>query len=138
MFLRAKLVIAITKAILQRIHSLSTSGPPSLELTPEIVNIRVFLAGFMIAYRPTVTHVFESVECLEHALLEAATPLISSFEKILDAIKRAWATGSFHDVPSDLTMEFPTPLFKYLKAFKAWKVARCLTKRSSRTASSTR
>ena len=76
------------------------------ELTPQIINIRIFLAGFMI----------------EHALLEAATQLISSFEKIMDAIKRAGATGSFHDVPSDLTKEFPTLLFKYLKAFKAWKV----------------
>ena len=54
--------------------------------------------------------------------LEAATPLILSFEKILDAIKRAGATGSFYDVPSDLTKEFPMLLFKYLKAFKAWKV----------------
>ena len=79
--------------------------------------MRVFLAGFMIAYRPT--HVFESMGALEHALLEAATPLLSAFQKIYTCIIR---NGSFDAVPHELTKDFPTLLFEYLKRFKAWKV----------------
>ena len=81
--------------------------------------MRVFLAGFMIAYRPT--HVFESMGALEHELLEATTPLLATFQKIVDCI-RSSAGHSFQDVPHELTKNFPTMLFEFLKRFKAWKV----------------
>jgi len=120
-FLREKSVIALTKAALQRIHLLSTfrHGSPNKALAPENVNVKVFLAGFMIAYRPT--HVFESMGALEHALLDAATPLLTAFQKICNCI-RSSAGHSFQDVPNELTKDFPTLLFEYLKRFKAWKV----------------
>ena len=89
-----------------------------------MVNIRVFLAGSMVVYHPT--QVFESMGCLDHALLEAAKPLLSTFEKILGAIKEkkgaGGATGSFQDEPAELTKDFTTLFVKYLQAFKAWKV----------------
>jgi hypothetical protein len=79
--------------------------------------VRVFLAGFMIAYRST--HVFESMGALEHALLDAATPLLEKFQQICSVIKDKKA---FSEVPSDLSKDFPTLLFEFLKRFKAWKV----------------
>ena len=117
-YLREKHVISIAKKCLQRVHLLSTfrHGSPSRALSAENVNVRVFLAGFMIAYRPT--HVFESMGALEHALLEATTPLLDAFEKICACIQKDKA---FSEVPPELTKDFPTLLFEYLKRFKAWK-----------------
>jgi len=119
LLLREKRIISVTKACLQRIHLMSTfrHGSPSRALSPENVNVRVFLAGFMIAYRPT--HVFESMGALEIALVGAATPLISLFEKIC---KLVHAGGCFMTVSRELTKDFSTLLFEYLKRFKAWKV----------------
>ena len=117
--LREKPVIGLAKAALQRIHLLSTfrHGSPSKALSPENVNVRVFLAGFMIAYRPTF--VFESMGRLEQPLYEKAIVLLALFEKIGRSVQEH---GSFAEVPFELTKNFPTALFEYLKAFKAWKV----------------
>jgi hypothetical protein len=119
--LREKPVIAITKAALQRVHLLTTfrHGSPSAALIPENVNVRVFLAGFMIAYRPT--HVFESMGTLEQALYDAATPMLGTFEAICKHINGS-KQHSFEEVPHELTKDFPTMLLEYLKKFKAWKV----------------
>jgi hypothetical protein len=92
-------------------------GSPSRALAPENVNVRVFLAGFMIAYRPT--HVFESMGALEHALLEATTPLLTTFDRICRILNEK---HFFSEVPPDLTKDFSILLFEYLKRFKAWKV----------------
>ena len=73
-FLRKKEIIAITKACLQRVHLSCTFRHHIQYQTNEKVNVRVFLAGYMIAYCPT--HVFESMGVLEHALLNAASPLL--------------------------------------------------------------
>ena len=118
-YLRDKSVISLAKACLQRIHLLCTfrHGSPPRALSPENVNVRVFLAGFMIAYRST--HVFESMGALEHALLEAATPLLTKFQQICSVIRDRKA---FSEVPAGMTHDFPTLLFEYLKRFKAWKV----------------
>ena len=118
-FLRQPEVISTSKACLQRIHLLCTfrHGSPSRALAPENVNVRVFLAGFMIAYRPT--HVFESMGALEQALLDSTTPLIITFDKICQILNEK---RFFSAVPHELTKDFPTMLFNYLRCFKAWKV----------------
>jgi hypothetical protein len=118
-FLREKSTIAIARACLQRIHLLSTfrHGSPDHALEPDNVNIRVFLAAFMIAFRPT--HVFESMGSREQTLFDAALPLLTSFQRIIERVASA---GSFQAVPGDLTERFPVMLFEYLKCFKAWKV----------------
>jgi len=79
--------------------------------------VRVFLAAFMIAYRPT--HVFESMGVLEQSLYESALPLLTNFQRIVEGVA---IVGSFQGVPVDLTCNFPSMLFEYLKRFKAWKV----------------
>jgi hypothetical protein len=110
----------VAKASLQRIHLLTTfrHGSPRNALAPENVNVRVFLAAYMIALRPT--HVFEAMGPLEQALHEAALPLLIKFEQIATQIISS--PNGFQDVPHDITDGFPTMLFEFLKHFKAWKV----------------
>jgi hypothetical protein len=81
------------------------------------VNVRVFLAAYMIAFRPT--HVFESMGALEKTLFDAALQLLTRFQ---DIVQRIASTGSFQCVAFDLTCDFPLMIFEYLKHFKAWKV----------------
>ena len=118
--LRERPLIAATKALLQRVHLLCTfrHGSPPRMLAPENVNVRVFLAGYMIAYRST--HVFESMGALERPLLEAATKLIDCFESIVGVLRDH--DGHFATVPHALSAQFTSLLFDYLKCFKAWKV----------------
>ena len=120
LLLREKPVIAAARACLQRIHLLTTNrhGSPSSALAPENVNVRVFLAGYMIAFRPT--HVFESMGTLEKALYDSAVPLLKQFEQICAVFQSG--AGSFDQVPVKLTSDFPTRIFEFLKRFKAWKV----------------
>ena len=77
----------------------------------------MFLAGFMIAFRPT--HVFESMGPLEQSLYESALLLMTRFQSIAEHIV---SRGSFQQIPVDLTHDFTLMIFEYLKRFKAWKV----------------
>ena len=121
MFLRDKKTIAIAKALLQRVHLSSTfrHRTPVRAPAPDSVNTRVFLAGYMIAYRPT--HVFESMGALEQRLFDAAGPLLESFQSIIDAVHSS-PTRDFQSVPCALTLGFTELLFEYLERFKAWKI----------------
>ena len=75
--------------------------------------MKSFLAGFMIAFRPT--HVFGGAQ--EEELLKAARSMLKLFEEICGFI----ALGSFQDVPPSLSKDFPAVLLDYLKALKAWR-----------------
>ena len=89
-----------------------------MSIAPENVNIRVFLAAYMVAYFPS--HVFETMGPLEQALFDAATPMIVAFEAIMGELTTCGS--SFRDVPYALTKDFPTLLFEFLRHFRAWKV----------------
>ena len=131
--LREKETIRIAKAMLQRVHLLCTlrHGSPPRALAPENVNVRVFLAGFMIAFRPT--HVFESMGELEGALLNAATPLMEKFQGIIHCLLGKTSSGPsvapqplprhFSEIQHALTDRFPFMLYDYLVRFKAWKAS---------------
>ena len=56
---------------------------------------------------------------LEQQLFDSTVPLIEAFERICQEIT---ADPSFAHVPHELTKDFPTLLFNFLKNFKAWKV----------------
>jgi len=117
-------VITTTKACLERIHTLCVlrHGSVSRACKPANVNVRVFLAAFMIAYRPT--HVFKAMgPTLEQPLFEAAVKMIKSFELICDAIINSSApSNTFKDAPHELTSDFEALLVDFLVKFKAWKV----------------
>lgn len=118
-YLREPHVIDTTRKCLQRVHLLCTSrhGSPPAQGIPETVNVRVFLAGYMIAIRPT--HVFEGMSPLAQSLYEATVPLVNAFEAITLAVV---ASGSFQLVDPALTAGFPEMLFTYLTRFRAWKI----------------
>jgi hypothetical protein len=83
----------------------------------DTVNVRVFLACFMIAFRPT--YVFETMGSLEMQLFEVGGALMAAFERITGAVERF---ASFAAVPADVTEGFTQLLFSYLRHFKAWKI----------------
>ena len=124
--LREKPVITAAKKCLQRIHLLSTfrhGSTPTGGLAPENVNVRVFLAAYMISFRPT--HVFESLGTSQQAVIDAAKLLIASFEQICSSVipkGDSQNVPGFHNVPLAFTEQFQTLLFEYMKRFKAWKV----------------
>jgi hypothetical protein len=117
--LRAPHIIDITRRFLQRVHLMCTflHGSPPAQVAPETVNARVFLAGYMIAFRPS--HVFEAMTPLAQSLFEVTVPLVTNLEAIARSIV---ASGSFQSVDRALTEGFTALLFNYLRCFRAWKV----------------
>ena len=88
---------------------------------PPLVSIRVFLAAYMIAYRPS--HVFESMDELETALYEASKPLLTAFERLISSMKNYGPPFIADRAEVFAQMKaFPSLLFDYLNCFKAWKV----------------
>jgi hypothetical protein len=83
----------------------------------DTVNVRVFLAAYMIACSPS--HVFESMGTLEKDLLDSAVLLLGLFEQILSGIQQHC---TFYLLPADTVARFQPALFDYLRRFKAWKV----------------
>ena len=140
--LRESEVISAAKACLQRVHFMSNSlhGLPEGMLNHDNVNVRTFLAAFLIVHRPN--HVFEMMGERETTLKESATVMLRSFENILVKIQekcsRATATattsmmmaatsGVSHPSPGDdnrqiISKDFIPSLFRYLTDFKRWKV----------------
>ena len=120
MFLRKKKTIKFSKALLKQFHQYTCARYGHLaELSTlgDNVNVRVFLASYMIAYRPT--HVFEQLGELEVALLNSAKALQGCFETIVAAVHNG---ASRSQIPADVTRPFEQLLCEYLKCFKAWKV----------------
>ena len=118
-FLREPCLIQVTKLLLQRIHMLTDflHRPGPGESNPPSIQVRVFLASFMIAYKQS--HVFEEMKELETTLLGSAKVFVELIEHIARLIIEQ---GSFSNIPKDTTANFSTCLFKFLKDFNAWKV----------------
>lgn len=111
-------VVKCTKACLQRIHLLCSIRHRDLPIyKPEAVNVRIFLAGYMMAFHPT--SVFESsMGDRETAVFDASTKLFPLFQSILDKVSD---NGAFSDAESTLTEQFLPLLFQYLRSFEVWK-----------------
>jgi hypothetical protein len=117
--LREKHTIAKTRKFLQRIHCLCAlrhRNDANRDRTDK-VNVRVFLAAYMIAFRPT--HVFESMGTLEQRLFESSIPMLTAFHRIVEDVI---STKSFQGATPDITATFQGLLYEYLKNFKTWKV----------------
>ena len=117
-FLKKKSILSANKVCLQRIYQLCIFRHGSYSHNLENINIRVFLAGFMIVYHPN--SVFYNIGTIEKALIEATKPLLTNYQNICKAIYML-DRHSFQDVPYELTKDFLTMLFKYFECFKAWK-----------------
>ena len=86
----------------------------------DAVNVRVYLAAYLIVLRPT--HVFESMGTLERALLDAATPLVGRVERLAVVLRGSAAGGAREAEVDGLLADFQPMLFNYLRRFRAWKV----------------
>ncbi len=114
--LRSESTISLSKACLDQIYRLAITNYKVDGLQRPIgtskVNVRVFLAAYMIACFPA--HVFESMGLLEQILLQAAQRLLEIFETICLKLQG-------HDLPRELLNQFPAALGEYLSRFSEWK-----------------
>jgi len=121
-FLRNKVVVKTAKACLERIHricNLRNKVGPTPGQEPPRVNVRVFLAIYMIASHPD--KVFESLsDPLVQPLRDAASKFLDHFETICSAI-RDHPHKAYNELPLDLTQDFGVNLAEYYRAFQAWK-----------------
>jgi hypothetical protein len=119
--LRCTTLIKTMKLILQRVCVLTAAGVsihPGSEETKS-VNVRVFLAVYMIAHFPT--EVFEQLDVLEEKLISAANNLLTVFETVCGKIRMSKRGSSIKDIVEQ-GLTFPKVLHEYLIAFKDWKV----------------
>ena len=86
---------------------------------PEKINVRVFLAAYMMVCFPT--NVFERIGHLEQAALDAARRMLAVFEAMLVAL-HGHGRSSFAQLPPHLTAEFPAAVKEYVDRFSDWKV----------------
>ncbi len=111
-------MLKVAKQCLYRIHLRTRKHSPTPAVSVETpVNVRVFLAAYMIVYKPE--HVFEFNDMLEHNLWRAAAALLEALDAVLSHVHR---TGTYVDAPKDATASFSKLLHDYLAAFRAWKV----------------
>ena len=83
------------------------------------VNVRVFLASFLVAYHPINT--VESINKLETELMTASVAMLQVFDELCLAIISS-ERGADLKEPIKKALNFPAVLHAYLKAFQAWKV----------------
>jgi hypothetical protein len=116
LFLRKESTRRAGKACLNRILLLSTKRHRSKANLPAIINEKVFLVAFTLAHHPC--NIFEAIGAPEKALIDAASLMVTSFEKICNHLTESKA---FSKVPKSLTADFPHLLSMYLERFSAWK-----------------
>jgi hypothetical protein len=109
------------KLILHRVCVLTAEGVHMYPLAREAtgVNVRVFVAAFMIAHPASKS--FESINTLEAELIEAAREMLLVFDKLCNAIISS-KRGSDIKESVEEALSFPRVLHQYMVAFKKWKV----------------
>jgi hypothetical protein len=122
-FLRKKCVVAAVKCVLERIHRVcnlrNKVANPNPGAPPERVNVRVFIAAYMIVSHPG--KVFDDAGApLEQALHSSAEVAIDQFENICAAI-HSHPHRAYNDLPLELTAGFSENLREYFRCFRAWK-----------------
>ncbi|KAJ1465578.1 T-complex protein 11-domain-containing protein [Baffinella frigidus] len=114
-------LIKFMKVILHRVCVLTAEGvrsAPGAEVT-KTVNVRVFLAAYMIAYHQT--NVFESINDRERELHTASVKMLEVFDTVTRAIAVS-KPGRDTRQAVQTALTFPGVLHTYLKAFQAWKL----------------
>lgn len=119
-YLRQREIVTAAKDILERVHSICDRVIPFEDRgrhQEASVNVRVFLASELITRYSD--RVFESttelVTDLKHSAVDARRTFFEICKQLRDGVRAS-------DLPRDLLSQFPRHLFKYLAAFKAWKI----------------
>ena len=120
--LKTPAVIAKAKKFFFRLNSQAVfrHGSEDFEGVGTNVNVRVLMAAFMIAYRPT--HVFETMGPLEQALLASAANMLAVFNDIASRFVAGGRKFTFQMVPHDATRPLLGMMRQYLGDFRQWKV----------------
>mmetsp|Transcript_6055 Transcript_6055/g.14576 ORF Transcript_6055/g.14576 Transcript_6055/m.14576 type:complete len:1063 (-) Transcript_6055:927-4115(-) len=116
--LREDKVVTSAKEMLHRVIQLANWGRRGRPLISGTVNVKIYLAAYMIAARPN--HVFENVTELEKKVLDASKPTLLLFHATAKALSRG---ESWHDVKKNVAQKLPSLLCTYLRTFKEWKLA---------------
>jgi hypothetical protein len=114
--------IKVMKRILHRVCVLTADGAryiPNPDMNTGKINVRVFVASFLIVYHPT--RVFDSVNDVESKLRDAAIEMLNVFEKLTTAIRALGKGGDMSDIVAK-ALSFPLALNTYIKAFNTWKI----------------
>ena len=120
--LRKREVIDCTRRCLQRIHMTCHLLYPNCvprESLPPSVNVRVFLAAYMVAFRPD--SVFENQNgTLEKNLFQSAVPVLECFQTLCEQFDQS--SEGLRSLNQELVSSFVPKLCTYFENFKAWKV----------------
>ena len=115
--LREPELLDVMQKTVLRVFYLSFGRRGTRRIAEANLNIRVFLAAYMIAFRPS--YVFEQPHgALEKELHAVSEPLLQYFERVCEELREK----PIHNVARELTDEFPAMLHTYVKKFKAWKI----------------
>lgn len=114
--LRTESIMATSQKAVLRAFYLTYGSRGSGRIADPNLNIRVFLAAYMIRQHPTF--VFEHQGALETDLIAAAGTLIPYFERLCTDL----CTQSIQDIPTAYKMEFPAIMHDYVTKFRAWKI----------------
>ncbi len=110
-------MLSVMTRIVLRVFYLSYGRKGTRRIAEANLNVRVFLAAYMIWFRKS--HVFEHMGALETDLRDASKPLLDSFHRICDELRsKRW----IHNIAREITNDFPDLLGSYVIKFKAWKI----------------
>ena len=116
--LRNKRLIRQIRDMIQHIHARAYLRHHTVpDVAPLTVSARIIAAAFMIYLHSG--KVFEVMGPLQIKLLESATALLISFERIVQLLS---VGVRFSDLDIELTARFPGIVATYLNDFNAWKV----------------
>lgn len=121
-FLRGKKTIKAARDLLHRFHNYAflVNRHASSNAMPEIdvVNIRVFLAMYMIVIFPSC--VFEEMGELQTALRDSGKRLLDNFERMIQQFSER--NCEFFSISANAVNSLIPLLFDYMRKFKAWKI----------------
>lgn len=110
-------MVSAARDMLHRVIQLANWGRATRPLISGTVNVKIYMAAYMIAARPT--HVFESAGELEMRVLNASRSMLGPLHKAATALSqgRTWKHVRTHVAP-----RLPSLLCTYLRTFKDWKL----------------
>jgi hypothetical protein len=115
--LREVKVIDACGDMLLRIIQLANWGRHDQPLISGTVNVKIFLAAYMITTKPS--RVFETLGYLESKVQEASGPMLACFHETAAALGKG---VSWPEVRKDVGKDLCKLLCRYLRTFKDWKL----------------
>jgi hypothetical protein len=115
--LREDKIIDVSGDMLFRFIQLSNWNRIKQPLITGTVNVKIFLAAYMIASKPK--NVFEEIKELENKVIKAAESLLICVQETVKALRsgKKWS-----DLKKNIAKDISSILCTYLRTFKEWKI----------------